>query len=33
MMPKEVVKNGDWEAGTAHVKAMVEKVKAVLENK
>ena len=33
MMPKEVVKNGDWEAGTTHVKAMVEKVKAVLENK
>ena len=27
MMPKEAVNNCDWEAGTAHVKAMVEKVK------
>ena len=30
MIPKEAVNNCDWEAGTAHVKAMVEKVKNAL---
>ena len=30
MMPKEAVQNCDWEAGTAYVKAMVERVNAAL---
>ena len=33
MLPKEAVKNRDWEAGTAYVKALVEKVNGALARK